>query len=208
MNKNIIIAILIVIVVIAVGVAAYNMNAHGQNGKENTSIQFLSQDNLKNGDQVQFVLKDAKGNALANQHVNITYVENGQTQTYSIITDQSGKGFLVLKNENPGQYEVTVNYGGDQKHNGCTAKKTITIQEGESNAATSTETNSTASTAQYNKGSSSNSTSGSLYYDSQYNIVYDENGKIIGGQNAGQDAFEVISSYKQAEANDHGQGLE
>ena len=120
MNKNIIIAILIVIVVIAVGVAAYNMNAHGQNGKENTSIQFLSQDNLKNGDQIQFELKDAKGNALANQHVNITYVENGQTQTYSIITDQSGKGFLVLKNENPGQYEVTVNYGGDQKHNGCT----------------------------------------------------------------------------------------
>ena len=99
MNKNIIIAILIVIVVIAVGVAAYNMNANGQNGKENTSIQFLSQDNLKNGDQIQFVLKDANGNALANQHVNITYVENGQTQTYSIITDQSGKGFLVLKNE-------------------------------------------------------------------------------------------------------------
>lgn len=208
MNKNIIIAILIVVVVLAVGVAAYNMNTHGQNGKDNTSIQFLSQDKLKNGDQVQFVLKDAQGNALANQHINISYVENGQTQTYSIITDQSGKGFLVLKNENPGQYEITVSYGGDQKHNGCSAKKTITIEEGQSNAETSTETNSTASTVQYNKGTSSNSSSNTYYYDSQYNILYDENGKIIGGQSAGMDAFEVISSYKAAEANDHGQGLE
>lgn len=215
MNKNIVIAILAIIIIAAVGVSAYTMMQHGkttENGKINTSIQFLSNDTLKNGDQVAFIVKDAQGTPVANKEVKIIYTEDGKNQTYSIKTGNDGKGFLVLKDEKAGKHDITVSFAGDNKYNGCTAKKTITIEEGQSNAKTSTATNSTASTVQYNNNNKGSSSSGSssnpLYYDSEHNLVYDSNGKIIGGQNAGQDAFEVISTLEYQKSLDNGNGLQ
>ena len=144
MNKNIVIAILAIIVVAAVGVSAYTMMHPGkttENGKINTSIQFLSNDTLKNGDQVAFIVKDAQGTPVANKEVKITYTEDGKNQTYSIKTGNDGKGFLVLKDEKAGKHDITVSFAGDDKYNGCTAKKTITIEEGQSNTKTSNATN-------------------------------------------------------------------
>ena len=81
MNKNIVIAILAIIIIAAVGVSAYTMMQHGkttENGKINTSIQFLSNDTLKNGDQVAFIVKDAQGTPVANKEVKIIYTEDGK----------------------------------------------------------------------------------------------------------------------------------
>ena len=202
MNKNIVIAILVIIIIAAVGVSAYTMMNHGkttQTGKINTAIEIVSNDTLKNGDQITFVLKDAQGKPIANKHINITYSEDGKNQTYSVITGNDGKGFLVLKDEPAGKHEISAKFAGDNNYTGCTAKKTITIADGQSNAQTSTASNSTASTVQYNKNTNSNnkassgSSSNSLYYDADHDLLYDSNGKIIGGQYAGQDAFEVVS---------------
>lgn len=204
MNKNIIIAILVVIIIAVVAVFAFSHPATSENGKINTQINFLSQNTLKNGDQVEFELKDAQGNAIAGQNVNITYAHDGQVETYSIFTDNTGKGYLTISNEDAGTYDVTVTYGGDAKYNGCTAKKTITIEEG-----TSTETqeetsaNSTTSTAAYNNetsqssdsssssSGSSQSTSSQSYYDADLNVYFDENGKVIGGQSAGENIWDL-----------------
>lgn len=202
MNKNIIIAILIIIIIAVVGIFVFHPGATTEDGKLNTQINFLSQSNLKNGDQIQIELKDAQGNALANQVVNFTYQANGQDEKYSVVTDNQGKAFLVLSNEDAGQHQVNVSYAGDAKYNPCTASQTITIEEGESSSTESTPTNSTASTIAHDNrtsssssgSSSSSSSSGSshtYYYDYETGDTYDENGIIVSGQNEGASIYDV-----------------
>ena len=130
-NNNIIIIALIVIVLIVLGVFVFtHLPSASHDGKMNTQIDFLSQSTLKNGEAVQFLLKDEQNNALGTQNITITFVENGVNQTYSVITDNEGKASLVLNNENPGSYDVIVSYNGTASYNGCSAKQTITIEEG------------------------------------------------------------------------------
>lgn len=71
MNKNIIIAILVVIIIAVVGFAVFGSGMG--NGKTNMQINFLSENTLQNGEQIQIELKDTQGNALANEIVNFTY---------------------------------------------------------------------------------------------------------------------------------------
>lgn len=190
MNKNIIIAILVVIIIAVVGFAVFGSGMG--NGKTNTQINFLSENTLQNGEQIQIELKDAQGNALANEIVNFTYQANGQDEKYSVITNAEGKAYLALSNEDAGDHQVTVSYGGNDKYNPCTATQTITISEGESTSAETTDTNSTASTIAYDNGtgfsssgSSGSSSSSQYYYDSATGNAYDSSGVIVKGQNEG-----------------------
>lgn len=199
MNKNIIIAILVVIIIGAVGFFVFSHQAPSTtDGKINTQISFLSGTTLKNGEQVQFELKDAQGNAIAGENVNISYknADSSKIEKYSVYTDKAGKGYLTLHGEEAGSYEITVDYGGNAKYNGCSAKTTITIEEGTSTEQQQeTNSNSSANTLQYNDQSSSSSSSSSssgssnsdqLYYDSELNVYYNANGIIVGGQDDGQ----------------------
>lgn len=196
MNKNIIIAILVVIIIAAVAAFALGQPAT-TDGKLNTQINFLSQNNLKNGDQIQFELKDAQGQAVAGQVVNITY----NNEKYSVVTDNSGKAFLTIAGEAAGQYDVTVDYKGNDKYNGCTAKTTVTVEEGTSSAAANSTANATASTAAYNNatstGQAQQSTSSQSYYDAELNEYYDANGRIIGGQNDGASIYDIRNNPPQ-----------
>ena len=138
----------------------------------------------------------------------VVIVENGENQTYSIITDVEGKGSLVLNNEAPGSYDVIVSYNGTLKYNGCSAKQTITVSEGASSDTASSDTaesesssqptqsNSSAGTSLYNGNSSSQ---GNLHYDSQYNFYYDDNGVIRGGQNDGMSAEYMRNAYESGD---------
>lgn len=189
MNKNIIIAILIIIIIAVVGVFVFSQQHHAPDGKINTQINFLSQTTLKNGDQVQFELKDAQGAVIAGQTVTISYDDgSGNVQNYTINTDQNGKGYLTISGENAGKYTVTVSFDGNSKYNACTAKQTITIEDGTSDAEETVSQNSTANTVMYNNSGSSSSSgnssgsSGQSYYDANLNVYYDSNGKVIGGQ--------------------------
>ncbi len=204
-NNNIIIIALIVIVLIVLGVFVFtHLPSASHDGKMNTQIDFLSQSTLKNGEAVQFLLKDEQNNALGTQNITITFVENGVNQTYSVITDNEGKASLVLNNENPGSYDVIVSYNGTAKYNGCSAKQTITIEEGTAETTESSDSssspvqsNSSAGTAMYNGNSSSSSAE--LYYDSQYNFYYDQNGIIRGGQNDGYSADYIRNIYESGD---------
>lgn len=188
MNKNIIV-ILIIIIIAIVGVFALTQHA-----KADTQINFLTQSNLKNGDQVQFELRDAQGNILANQEITISFTGNNNVENYSITTDSQGKGGLLINNEDVGSYNITVTYNGDEDHNGCIASQTVTIEEGTSENPQPT-TESTVSSQSTNSSSSSSdsssSSSSNLYYDSELNVNYDSNGKIVGGQNDGADYEEL-----------------
>ena len=176
MNKNIIIAILVVVII---AVAAALML--GSNGKMDTQINFLSEDTLNNEEQVQFELKDAEGKAISGQIVNVTFGD----EKYSLVTDENGKGYLVISDESAGKYDITVDYGGDDKYNGCSAKQTITVEDGAAdNPAPQTNSNSTAN--------STNGTAG-LHYDVQYGVYYDDNGILRnnGGQIDGMSIYDI-----------------
>lgn len=199
MNRNIILITIFIILVAIVGLFTFSQLQNGDEDTLNTEIKFLSAETLKNGEAVQFELRDAKGKLLDNQNITITFLENGVNQTYSIITDITGKGSLVLNNEEPGSYEVTVSFNGTMRYNGCNATQTITIEGEESQSSTASgtsepiESNSSAGTSLYNGNSTSQN---QLHYDSQYNFYYDDNGIIRGGQNDGMSAEYVKNAYE------------
>ena len=210
MNKNIIIAILAIIVIASAG---FMLLSHSD-GKTNTEINFLSGTSLYNGDQVQFELKDAQGTALAGQEVTIAYDDGtGSIQNYNIYTDSNGKGYLTINGEAAGNYDVTVTYNGTDQYNGCSAKQTITVNEGTSQEAAPApaETNSSANTVLYNNATSSsqsNSTGSNLHYDSQYNFYYDDQGIIRGGQNDGASADYIRGIYESGDMVDEDGNLQ
>lgn len=182
--KNIILIILIVVVLAILGVFIFN--TANDNGKIDTQINFISEDTLKNGQSIEIELKDNKGEAITGQNVTITYQEAGKDQNYSLITDGTGKVYLTLSNEPGGEHEVKATYNGTSRYNGCSAEKTITIED--SNIAQNTQAtldNATASTVAYNN--VSNSTQN--YYDGELNVYYDANGVIVNGDNAGSNIY-------------------
>lgn len=182
MNKKIIIALIIVVLIALAGIVAFSLG-----GKSDTQITFLSGNNIQYGGQVEFELKDAQGNGIANQELTITLEGNGINQTYSIVTDSDGKGGLLLDSDEYGSYNITVTYNGADKYNPSSASQIINIGEenfesGDATSETSTESgdNSTSTSS-----SESASSSSELNYDSELNVKYDSNGKIVGGQNDG-----------------------
>lgn len=202
MNRNIIIVAIIIVLIAIVGIFVFSQ-PQSTDGKINTQINFLNQATLKNGDQVQMELKDAQGNALAGENLNITYksVSTGVEEKYSVITDASGKAYLTISGEDAGEYNITVDYGGNDKYNGCIGHLALTVEEGTSDAsAQSTDANSSANTVQYNNQNSSSSGSGQssseqLYYDSQINAYYDSNGIVRGGQSDGSSIEDLRAAY-------------
>ena len=182
--KNMILIILIVIVVAILGVFIFN--TANDNGKIDTQINFISENTLKNGQSIEIELKDDEGKGIADQNVTITYQEDGKDQNYSLITDGTGKVYLTLSNEPGGEHKVKATYNGTTRYNGCSAEKTITIED--SNIAQNTQAtldNATASTVAYNNAS----TFTQYYYDGELNEYYDANGIIVSGQNEGSNIY-------------------
>lgn len=197
MNRKLIIALIIIILIILGGLVVFS---HGS-AKSDTQINFLTGKTLKNGDQIQFELRDAQGNTLANQQLTITFGANGQTQTYSVVTDAQGKGALALNNGENGNYSITVKYNGDDKYNGCSASQTVTIGEVTSDT-DNTYTSSESTSSQNTNASASSAASQSntdLNYDSELNVYYDSEGKIVGGQNDGANYEDVKNNPPQVD---------
>lgn len=190
MNRKLIIALIIIILIILGGLIVFS---HGDT-KSDTQINFLTGNNLKAGDQIQFELKDAQGNSLANQELTVTFgSSNGEIQTYTLNTDSQGKGALALNNGENGNYSIVVRYNGDEKHNNCTASQTVTVGEADiENADTYTPSETTADQTTNTSASSAASQSNTdLSYDSELNVYYDSNGNIVGGQSDGMSYEEL-----------------
>lgn len=201
MNRKIIlIALIVIFLIILVGIIAFAQTSV----KTDTQINFMSNASLKNGDLVEFQLLDAQGNALSNQNLSISFGSNGLNEQYSVITDENGKGALLINDEELGNYNVNVSYAGDDRHNPCSASQNITIGDGsfESSAQTSSQ-----STGDYSSSSSAASSSDSysssssdLQYDSELNVRYDSSGKIVGGQNDGANYEDVKNNRPQVDS--------
>ena len=191
MNKNIIIAILVVIIVAA---AAALMFAQPGN-KMDTQINFLNNQTFQNGEQVIFELKDTQGNALSGKMVNITYKGN---ETYSITTDQNGKGYLTISGEDAGSYDIEVKFAGDDKYNGCSAKDTITITNDLADNVGTTTGDAVTTTDQYNN-NSNNGTDDGTYFLGQYELTVRRSDDVViaapGGKGVGLTVKEWMVTY-------------
>lgn len=206
MNRNLLIAILAVVVILAAGLFVFTQSSSTTDGKLNTQINVLSESTLQAGEQVQFELKDAQGAALSGQNILIQYDDgSGNIQNYNIVTDQDGKGYLTLSGEDAGTYQITLNYNGTDKYNGCTAKFTLTIEDAGDDAEEpeETESNATANTVMYNNntesGSANSYTSSQSYYDADLNVYYDVNGRVIGGQSDGANIYDLRNNPPQVD---------
>jgi co-chaperonin GroES (HSP10) len=92
-----------------------------------TGIEVLDENaTFKNGDQLQFELKDGNGSALAGQQLNISYSKD-KNQSYTVVTDSNGKYSLILDNVTAGDNVVIVKYAGNDKYHDYELQKTITI---------------------------------------------------------------------------------
>ncbi|MBQ6350138.1 MAG: hypothetical protein IJI42_04335 [Methanobrevibacter sp.] len=193
MYRKILIALIIVVLIVLGGLIVFSNG--DSNSNTDTKINFLSNKTLQNGDSVVFELTDSKGNVLANQELKIKFTSSsGESQNFTITTDNLGKGKLVL-NEQDGNYTVTVTYAGDSSHKGCSANQTITIgnvnsQQNDSASQTPSSSQSTSTSS-----SSSSSSSSDLKYDSELNVYYDSSGKIKGGQSDGAD-YNYVKSHQ------------
>lgn len=127
MNKNIIIAIIVVIIIAIVG---FMMFSQPSESNVNTQIRMLNEKTLKNGDQIQFQLKDTQGNLISGETVNISIGDGaGNIKNYTVVTDSNGKGNHVLEGEDAGEHEVTVTYVGNEKYIKSRFTETITIDD-------------------------------------------------------------------------------
>lgn len=180
MNRNILVVLIVIVLIVLGGLLVFSHTS----AKSDTQITFLSNTSLNSEDSVEFVLKDAQGNPLENQNVSILFKDGSEVERYSILTDSNGKGSLVL-NESAGNYSITVNYGGDDKYNSCSASFTVTIAGANNTAADYSTAQSSQSASTGASSSSPSQSSSSLSYDSELNVNYDSNGRVVGGQNDG-----------------------
>jgi len=194
MNRNIIIVLIIIFLVILGGLLVFSQNT----AKSDTQITFSGNTSLKNGDSINFTLKDAQGNAIANQNISILFEGNGNVEKYSIITDSQGKGSLVINDEGSGNYSISVSFAGDDKYNSCSATQKITIGE-ESTANNDYSSSDSASQSTSDSSYSSSSSSSNVNYDSELNVNYDSNGRVVGGQNDGASYEELKNNQPQVD---------
>ena len=126
MNRNVLIAIIIVIIIAIVG--AFALAQQGSGEKIDTKISYLDENaTFQNGDQLHFELKDADGNAIAGEQLNITF-KNNENQAYTAVTDSNGQYALTLENMPAGDDVVIVKYAGNDKYNDYELQKTITVE--------------------------------------------------------------------------------
>lgn len=198
MNRNAIIIILIVLIIAVWGVLAFT---HFGTGQQGTEITFLSNSTIKNGDNVEFELKDVQGNPISGEQLTILYDDGNKTENYSVVTDGNGKGYLTLSNEDPGNHSVIVKYDGNDKYGPCSANTVITIEDDTPEETTTSQSSySTQSTSQ---SSSSSSSGDSVHYDEKYNVYYNDQGVVVSGSNKGSSVESVRSS-----ASDHAKDFE
>ncbi len=125
-NKIIIIALIVIIAALLVGMVAMmvpNMT------KTDTSLTFKGNSSIEKGDSIKIKLTDVNGNAIAGQTVNVTVKDKDKASSYySVETNDQGIGTLKI-DKDEGSYDVTANYGGNDKYKQSNATKKITVKE-------------------------------------------------------------------------------
>ena len=125
-NKIIIALIIVLIAIIVVGVVVLNPFM----SKTGTNVVITSSNELNNDGQFSITLTNVNGTAIADQIVNITFVDaNGGQNTQRVVTDANGNGVFTLNGLASGQYTVNVKYDGNNNYLNSSTSQPLTIKE-------------------------------------------------------------------------------
>lgn len=108
-------AIIVVVVIALVGSIAVALPAQQTNStqisKMNTQIDIAHGSALHKGDKLQISLKDVNGKGIANQKLKVSVDDGcGNNQTYNVLTNESGKGMVILDGVSAGNHDVKITY--------------------------------------------------------------------------------------------------
>ena len=124
-NKLVIVVLAIVIIALAIGIFA-TMSGHT---KQDTKVIIRCNSTLHEGEAVYVKLMDLNKTPIANQTVNVTIRDkDNANSSYSVLTNAKGIGKLKL-DKVVGNYSINCTYGGNEKYNGNSTVKDITIEK-------------------------------------------------------------------------------
>lgn len=134
-NKIIIVLAIILAVVVIAGIVALNPFPQ----KTQSAVNITSTNELNIDDNFSISLTDKNGTPIANQTVNITFINsNGTKIIKQVNTDNAGNGVIALGDMLTGQYSVNVTYIGNDNYLNCSASQQLTIKEKVTESASST----------------------------------------------------------------------
>ncbi len=123
MDLNKIIAILAVILIALIVTGAVMFNPI--QSKTDSMIGVTSSSEMSIGDTFSIKLTNEHNTPIANQTVNVSIGENN----YRITTDSNGDASFQLTNLSAGNYDVKINYGGNEAFNPSNTTQKIVIKE-------------------------------------------------------------------------------
>ena len=139
-NKLIIIALLVIIIALLACILAVMPNMN----KQDVKLTFRSDSAINEGDSIEIQLTDVNGTPLVNQTLNVTVTDENKTNdNHAILTNEEGVGTLSL-DKSPGDYSVSVRYGGNSNYKESTISQNVTVKVAETTAASSTSSQSSA----------------------------------------------------------------
>lgn len=118
--------IIILLVIIAVMIASMLIVFNPFSARTEATVSITSNAELHDGDAFSIALADVNGNPISNQTVNVKF---GDLAPQSVTTDSAGNGMLVVNGLAPGQYQVSVEYGGNSNYSSASASQSVTLSE-------------------------------------------------------------------------------
>lgn len=127
-HKNIIIILIIIIVILVAILGAVLLQS--ANAKEPTKIKITSNETQYENGKLSIQLTDLKNTAISKENVSITITDSkGKVAVNKTVeTNSKGKANLDLDLKK-GEYNVTVDYGGNQKYDANNTLQKLTIKE-------------------------------------------------------------------------------
>ena len=124
-NKIIIALLAVIVVMLVVGLVLINPFTQ----KEDVTLSIVSANALVDGDNLAISLATANGTPISNAVVDIKIIDAGGTENpQSVTTDSMGNGQLQLNGLNPGQYNVTATYRGNDDYKEASTSQSVEMQ--------------------------------------------------------------------------------
>jgi hypothetical protein len=194
-NKLIMFGVLAVVILLVFGTFAMT----SAQAKEDCKLVIKSNSTLSQGNYIKVKLSALNNTPISNQTINITITdENKTSEHFSVVTNENGEGKLKL-DQDEGKYNVTCNYGGNEKYAANSTSKKIKIENKVEETQTESTSSSSSSDDGYtysnqkqdyvkNSGEWSSSSNGDQVYSYQgsdgviYEEYYDSNGNKISSE--------------------------
>lgn len=103
-------AIIAVVVILVVAIGAFAFISFNT---QDTKIDVTCNGTIRNGDYITVELKDFYRHAIPNQVIDLKILDDsGWPKTYSVTTDELGRGYIQIQGLENGNYTVHANFNG------------------------------------------------------------------------------------------------